>query len=873
MHHLYGMRGSDSWHEFGDTFSVENPQWLEPFGLTPEMTESGGENYEGPLPVIEDLTLEEAIEVSYIHSREYQTAIEQAYLAALNLTFQRFQFDLRYVGFGGKPGADLMAESIPDGDNSLSLDSRFGIRRLLPTGGQWIMELTNNTLWLFSGGNQANSASVLSYSLVQPLLRGAGRKVGLEDLTQSERDVLYATRNLARFRKQFFTDIVGGSAGYLSLVQLRQNVINEQSNVSRIVEQTDIQRALASQRPGQTLVPLPAWPEGVDIPEDLPELGYDADAKMLVWKKEMSEVQEQRLRALSQDAAFQTAINVLIQGLRTETVTLSVAQLESQLASSRNRLRQSEQRFQDDLDRFKVLLGLPPDMPITIDESILRPFQLIDPRLTAVEQGLKDFVSRWAQLDEDDPDPVQLRLVAAELRERLDEVSREGPQLVESDFWRVRELIGDDEIDDSNPGTTEADIRRQRRFATEEQRQRVIKDASNDERLFASVKKDLTDSQNELQTLIESLSKDDLPVDDRKAAALQIGELREKILKASQSLQVIQIGARVELITLEPFRLGMEDVVQIALENRIDLMNERAKVMDARREVEIAANRLEAVLDVVVEGNIRTPSLGNGNHRPLDFRGDRSSFRAGLAFTAPLQQIEERNTYRRALIAYQRARRDYMAFEDSVKSAVRRHWRQLDVLKRNLNTSRQAIRIAALQYDNAVEEAAAPVVQGGGSQSLNLLNALRDVLTAQNSLIGFWIDYEQSRLNIHRDMGIMEIDAQGVWEDELYQSRLRPVPPVDEDVPDVQSSLDETSEQRHGNRPSGESEQRDRHRIISSRPVRHADRQPDGVAFPARPDSPVPVQTVGRDFRGAAGPVGWRPHSSVSVDETLAPKG
>ena len=34
---------------------------------------------------------------------------------------------------------------------------------------------------------------------------------------------------------------------------------------------------------------------------------------------------------------------------------------------------------------------------------------------------------------------------------------------------------------------------------------------------------------------------------------------------------------------------------------------------------------------------------------------------------------------------------------------------------------------------------------------------------AQNELIEAWVDYETARLNVYRDMGVMEIDEDGYW--------------------------------------------------------------------------------------------------------------
>ncbi len=105
--------------------------------------------------------------------------------------------------------------------------------------------------------------------------------------------------------------------------------------------------------------------------------------------------------------------------------------------------------------------------------------------------------------------------------------------------------------------------------------------------------------------------------------------------------------------------------------------------------------------------------------------------------------------------------------------------RQLNVLRQNFETSRLQIRLAALQYDSAVEATSDPA-QSVRNPGLNLLNALSSVLQAQNGLISNWVNYEQNRLNIYRDMGIMEIDANGIWEDDFYQHRAGTIRPTNE---------------------------------------------------------------------------------------------
>jgi hypothetical protein len=276
--------------------------------------------------------------------------------------------------------------------------------------------------------------------------------------------------------------------------------------------------------------------------------------------------------------------------------------------------------------------------------------------------------------------------------------------------------------------------------------------------------------------IIETLLENSPLTDEQKTEIYTIGtKVSEDLYKTIQNLDVVQVNQRVETVVLQPFDMSMEEVMQIALENRLDLQNARAILVDARRQVEIAANDLKAVLDLTAEGQIGTP--GDGDN-PLDFRRDQSSYQVGVEFTTPLNLQMARNAYRQSQIEYQRARRAYMLAEDQVKEDVRQQWRQLEILEQNFETSRQSVRFAAIQLDIAVEENYLQTLQeqqiGGRAQNqgLNLLDALRNVLDSQNGFIGNWVQYEQSRINIYLDMGIMQIDDRGVWEDNYYQNLI-----------------------------------------------------------------------------------------------------
>jgi hypothetical protein len=778
-----GMPGYKSWHKMGQAMSVENPQWLAPFCIDPTDIDPDTGEYKGNIPSIKNMTLSDAIELSYIHSRNYQTQIEDLYLAALALTFERFRFQVRYLGIGGQePSTDATFQSIPNGQNSLNVGSQFGVSQLLPSGGQWLVGLTNNTLWLFSGNNRATSASVLSFSLVQPFLNGAGRKVAMETLTQAERDVLYQVRALARYRKTLFSTTVSGSGaglGYLDLLETLQNIRNQQGTVRLLEERVESLRESSNKPAGGTPIMFERLPDPLVVPELLQgKIKIDRPNNTMIWKGDMTEEQAKAIIAMSDDPEFQRGIGELVQMTRNEVVSLDVAQLETSLRNSQNSLRSREISLKTSMDVYKISLGLPPDIVVTLDDSLLEQFQFIDPKLTDMEQRIKDYTPKTAELNEDMPDLDLMRTILAGLFAFHQEVQNQGVAFLENDAEHVLKRF---EASRQDPAADQGQID----FG--------MKALTKNKESLENIKSEIKMAENEIKTIAQQLQLKDLNPQFLKELIGRILGIRDEIRRLCQSLQVLQINFRVELITLNDFDLTLDQCVGLALENRMDLMNAKADVVDARRKVEVAANRLKGIVNMVVEGDIATKPGGNN---PVDFRGSSSSYRAGVAVTAPLDQAANRNVYRESLITYQRARRNYMLIEDTVKADVRASWRQLKVLQINLETAREALRFAAIEYDQAVQLANAPTRPGqsaqGGVQGRNLTSAINDVLSAENALIGIWVDYERLRINIYKDMDIMMVDPQGIWEDKFYQEQSAkghlgkpeiPSPHLDEVIP------------------------------------------------------------------------------------------
>jgi hypothetical protein len=364
-----------------------------------------------------------------------------------------------------------------------------------------------------------------------------------------------------------------------------------------------------------------------------------------------------------------------------------------------------------------------------------------------------------------DPSPEVLQGLVVELFALRDDLAKDGLETLRENYRAAVEHF------DSSGQSTESDPGLER---------------YNSEKF-----RELTDRQEEefdlladrLQRLRNRVVTPGLDVDERRRLAGEINDLREDLITLAQGLTGVEANLRMELIDLNPFEMPLESAVELGLANRLDLKNVQGVVMDARRKVEVAANQLQAVLNITAAGDIRTQTLGSGNDNPFEFRGDESNIRLGVQFTTPIQLVQQRNTYRASLIGYQQARRNYMRVEDQVKLDVRTAWRNLELLRLNFETAKANVRAAVIQYDIASEQASAPggvVPAGGGggggaNQGLNILNALNSLLQAQNQLIQTWVTYEQNRLGIYNSMGILDLDDAGVWTDEFYQQQARPL--------------------------------------------------------------------------------------------------
>lgn len=206
---------------------------LEPEKATLRQRILGGETL-GETPV----GLVELLGIASENSRTYQTERESLYLAALDLSLERWRLSW-LVSAGG--AADLSGTGNSNTTASASAD--LGLTHVLGSGARIVTSIGTSLLRFVSTGDGWTLSNDLSLTITQPLLRGAGRRVTLEPLTQAERSMVYQVRSFERFRREYSVDV---ASRLYSLLQTMDELDNQRRNYDNLVSLRQRNEAMAA---------------------------------------------------------------------------------------------------------------------------------------------------------------------------------------------------------------------------------------------------------------------------------------------------------------------------------------------------------------------------------------------------------------------------------------------------------------------------------------------------------------------------------------------------------------------------------------------------------------------------------------------------
>ncbi len=797
MHRIDGKRAWPRWHANGETPFVDNPLWRA--CLTTD--EDGA--------VVLDQNA--AVRLALLNSTDYQSQLETLYLSALDVSSERFQFDTQYFG-GYAADYTTTGPDRPGGPTSslaLSLFSSRGnsinMHRLFASGAELAVGLANSLIWQYSGTDTHTALTIVDFTLLQPLLRQAGRDRVLETLTIAERALLYNVRAMERYRRGFYLTIVtggggsisgpsrrggvfgasglggftgvggggfgrvGGGAGgaggagagagqaggFIGLLQVQQNIRNQEANITGLrINLTQLRESLK-----ESLTRIPDTPD---------------------------EVLRERLQ---------------------------ISQARQALYNAQSRLLNSQADYQSDLDAFKVRLGLPPDICLKIKDPILDQFNIIDdqivPRQSEITKlrdevglineailagvvvtevdGRQQATLAWS--DELDENLRRLRSIS----QRIDDLLQ---LLLEENLARAGQDI--DNLERQLPKRRQALTQLRSKYLDELESNRQYKlDIECQNRLPADVDPAVFDTtrlenlvpqlRGERERVAETLGSYGEPLEALKAYLDAILAAQEKpeprqlyddlesmvifaipgLLSRLETdvldMSLLQARARTDSVLLPVVDLTPPTALEIARRYRRDWMNARGALVDAWRLIEFNADNLEGSLDLVVSGDIR-----NTGDNPIRLQSTAGQLRLGFQFDAPITRLQERNTYRQSLIEYQDAKRSYYRFVDQILQGLRGTLRTLDVNSLNFEQQRIAV-LGAIEQIVLNDEIQTINEQRGQTSGVtaarDVVSALADLQDAQNNFLSVWVNYEVVRRGLDLDLGTMQLDSEGLWID------------------------------------------------------------------------------------------------------------
>jgi hypothetical protein len=730
------------------------------------------------------LKLEQAVELGLINSREYQDAREDLYMTALPVTLERYAFVAQFFA-AGQAIREWAGSQTPQGHkNEWQLNSNTGFAKLFSTGALLLFNFANQTVFnLTGGGPTMTSQSVLNLDLIQPFLQGGGRAVALEPLTQAERNLLYQIRNFARFREEFYVAIAGGGGGAITGGTFQPTGViaaptfrSTQGLGSSGLVPGVIPPVPITGNPGLQVSPGPSGQISLQTALTAPVSGY---LTTLLQAAQMR-VDEYNIEKLQ---GYLDLARAMEEG--GDISRLQVDQFEQQVLLRRTNLLTDQQQYLASLEQFKLQLGLPLNLQIELDDSPFRP----------INQMFRRYENLFKEFEAASQEPLRFSrpeltpMVRKEMRRMFTSsaIVQGTPlqrKIVAS--WGAWEKLSPDQVQKQLESYRELRRRLLDRKADLETRHLPVSAADQARIDDLAFEIDL----GEFEALLRdyetqpwrNVPDPDLRRRQQQARFRYVVNAFILVLAEARNERVVQLRGQwpdlarlcvggVDLLKVDLTEAEAQ-VVQVALANRLDLMNVRAQVVDAWRQLKIFANALLAPLTVQYHLSSTTPA---GLAQPVNFSESRTQQALIFNTQLPLVRKEQRNSYRASLINYQRARRILQGAEDEVAYSVRGEIILLREQEENYRIQQHQLELAYLTVENSLDTFQAPPAPGPAGDTATraaaltnqLINAQSSLYTAQFQMTTIWITYLNTRLQLYRDMELMPLDFRGVWIDDV----------------------------------------------------------------------------------------------------------
>jgi len=292
----------------------------------------------------------------------------------------------------------------------------------------------------------------------------------------------------------------------------------------------------------------------------------------------------------------------------------------------------------------------------------------------------------------------------------------------------------------------------------------------------------VTNNENNFKRSLESKERLEMESEAGRKSRIDVDEAEQNVLAAEsrvvaaqeryeQSLDAFKISLSVptdanvvldqnELSALEEMGISeieftLEESVETALLQRLDLHNSADSIDDALRNVHLAAEGLGPQLNLSGGANVASRQESDFS----SFQFNDGAYSLGFDADLPLDRKTQRNEYRRAMISLERQQRGYEEDMDSIKFAVRSAYRRLQETADRYKIEKNSLELAEERVEmNKV------LLDAGRVTTRILLQSQDSLLVAENSVTRALIDHLDAKLSFYRDVGIMQVKPDGMWE-------------------------------------------------------------------------------------------------------------
>lgn len=193
---------------------------------------------EGRKPVV--LNFSQVLQVAAENSFDYQSQKESLFRTALTLDLNRNDYSFK-TGIDGDSTLSINKAS-DDTVKGLEHSGNLGLSKTLKDGSRLAANLAVNLVDLLTQEKFSSSGITGDASISIPLLRGSKTYIYSENLTQAERNVVYAVYDFERYKKTFAVNI---ARNYFNVLMQIDQMKNSEENYKNTISSARRTRRLA----------------------------------------------------------------------------------------------------------------------------------------------------------------------------------------------------------------------------------------------------------------------------------------------------------------------------------------------------------------------------------------------------------------------------------------------------------------------------------------------------------------------------------------------------------------------------------------------------------------------------------------------------